>query len=620
MLIKKIIISFLYISGLFLLFSCQTSSGKSGKEKPEYHSSHEQNKQVTALLNGFYARKPHNEPDLGKKVLIFNPSMNMNVVQKILTALHKQQQYNQFGQERYALLFRPGVYDLRITVDYYMEAAGLGATPAAVVINGVVQSTTTTAKGNVTTMFWRSAANFQVNPTGTLYWAVSQAAPLRRMYIKGDLHLDKSGWASGGFLADSIITGKTGTYSGQQWFSRNTRFGSWYGGNWNITFTGCQNTPAQNWPDRPYTKIKATPVIREKPFLTVNQKGKYNIFIPDIQRFTKGVSWQREAPPGSLIPLSAFHIALPDKDNAASLNKALDSGQHLFFTPGIYKLDQPVVIKNKNTVIFGLGLPTLIPAQGKPALITADKGGIIISGIVADAGPVCSPVLIRIGPKNSSGRHEHNPLTMHDIFVRVGGPQPGRTKSAVIINSSDVIADHFWLWRADHGTGVGWQKNTCAHGLIVNGDNVTIYGLFNEHFQEYQTLWHGNNGRTYFYQSELPYDPPSPAKWRPDHNSKGYASYKVSDRVKTHKAYGLGIYSFFGVSSGRDYDIRADNAVAVPAAAGILIKHIAVFSAGFGGFDNIINQKGPSTKSGEVKWYDQFRPAPDPFSDRYPPY
>ena len=68
----------------------------------------------------------------------------------------------------------------------------------------------------------------------------------------------------------------------------------------------------------------------------------------------------------------------------------------------------------------------------------------------------------------------------------------------MVINSKDVCIDHIWLWRADHGNGVGWDKNKAANGLIVNGDNVLIYGLLNEHFQEYQTLWNGNNGRVYF--------------------------------------------------------------------------------------------------------------------------
>ena len=70
------------------------------------------------------------------------------------------------------------------------------------------------------------------------------------------------------------------------------------------------------------------------------------------------------------------------------------------------------------------------------------------------------------------------------------------------------MADQIWLWRADHGAGAAWATNPTKNGLVVNGENVTIYGLFNEHHEEYQTLWNGNGGRVYFYQSELPYDVP----------------------------------------------------------------------------------------------------------------
>ena len=78
---------------------------------------------------------------------------------------------------------------------------------------------------------------------------------------------------------------------------------------------------------------------------------------------------------------------------------------------------------------------------------------------------------------------------------------------------NDTIIDHTWIWRADHGTGVGWDSNLSDNGLVVNGDHVTTYGLFVEHHQQFQVLWNGNYGRTYFYQSEIPYDPPDQASY-----------------------------------------------------------------------------------------------------------
>src|SRR5207253_7523621 len=137
--------------------------------------------------------------------------------------------------------------------------------------------------------------------------------------------------------------------------------------------------------------------------------------------------------------------------------------------------------------------------------------------------------------------HPNDPIVLSDIFCRAGGAAPGAARCFVTINANDVIGDNFWLWRADHGNGAGWTTNANRNGLIVNGANVTVYGLFVEHCQEYQTLWNGNGGRMYFYQSEMPYDPPNYEAWSHD-GVHGYASYKVADSVTTHQAWGLGIY------------------------------------------------------------------------------
>lgn len=109
------------------------------------------------------------------------------------------------------------------------------------------------------------------------------------------------------------------------------------------------------------------------------------------------------------------------------------------------------------------------------------------------------------------------------------------------------------------------------NGLIVNGDNVTVYGLFCEHFQEYQTLWNGNNGKVYFYQSEMPYDPPTVDSWK--HGSVGgYASYKVSDKVTSHEAWGLGIYCVFYKAP-----VIVDNTIETPVAIEEQIHHTIIF-------------------------------------------
>lgn len=543
----------------------------------------------------------------GKNVLVFDDSMDLDSIKMTLEALHEQQKYNEFGSERYALLFKPGTYDLDVTVDYYVQSLGLGRYPEDVTINGAVQSTSSTSDNKVTTMFWRGAENFKVVPKDgeMIYWAVSQAAPYRRMHVAGDINFDKGSWASGGVLANSVVEGRAGLTTGQQWMTRNSSIGSWEGGNWNRVFVGVEGAPNDTWPTEPTTVIDKTPVVREKPFLTYTESGEYAVFVPELLRETSGPSWINRDEKGELIPITDFHIAFPDKDNSISINQALANGKHILFTPGIYELDETLTITNPNTVILGLGLPTLIPQNGEIAVATHDIPGIKLAGFMVDAGPDLSPSLIQIGTKDSDEDFSGNPISLHDIYCRVGGAVVGQAETTVTINSNYVIGDHFWLWRADHGTGTEWMDGQNKHGLVVNGDHVTIYGLFNEHFQGYQTLWKGEYGRTYFYQSEIPYSPPSLEVWN-DNGKPGYASYKVADSVEKHNAYGLGIYSFFRGEPTVSNNVRLENAMEVPDNSGIVITHISTFAELNGGINHSINGLGESTEVGELKLYDGF--------------
>jgi hypothetical protein len=328
--------------------------------------------------------------------------------------------------------------------------------------------------------------------------------------------------------------------------------------------------------------------------------------LPALEKETSGPTWINGEEKGELIPLTSFRVVSPEKDNAASINQALAKGKHILFTPGIYEMNETLTITRPNTVLLGLGLPTLIPQNGKVALKTDDVPGVILAGFMVDAGPELSPTLIQIGPEDANGKYVDNPISLHDIYCRVGGAVVGQATSAVTINSHYVIGDHFWLWRADHGIGTQWMDGQNKHGLVVNGDHVTIYGLFNEHFQEYQTLWKGEYGRTYFYQSEIPYHPPSLEVWN-DKGKPGFASYKVSDEVVNHKAYGLGIYSFF--SGGRTVanNVRLENAMEVPGNSGVEITHISTFAGLHGGINHSINGLGPKAENNTLRQYDGFK-------------
>jgi hypothetical protein len=478
------------------------------------------------------------KPDFGPNVLIFNPSMPSSTMQRRIDDVYRTQQHNEFGAERNALMFLPGAYKLDIPIGFYTEVLGLGVSPDDVRIAGNVHSDAALPNNNATTTFWRAAEGFSITPAGgTMQWAVSQAAPFRRMHIRGDIVLHQhSGWASGGWMSDDLIDGNVGAGPQQQWISRNTEWGSWSGANWNMVFVGVPQPPAGEWPVPPYTKVGETPIVREKPFLQVDTAGNFSVRVPSLRTRSVGITWHSGKTAGRSIPISRFYVARPDVDNASSINAHLSKGENLLLTPGIYPLTEPLRILRPNTVVLGLGFATLQPTNGTAAMTTADVDGIIVAGLLFDAGVKQSPVLLEVGPDGGKARHVQNPISLHDVFFRVGGAGVGRAEVNLKINSSDTIIDHTWIWRADHGSGVGWLSNTSANGLIVNGDNVTAYGLFVEHHQQFQVLWKGNHGRTYFYQSEIPYDPPDQASYVSAPGTNGWASYKVANDVSSHEA------------------------------------------------------------------------------------
>jgi len=509
-------------------------------------------------------------PDFGPNVFVFDPSMAD--VQKQVDKVFARQEKSQFGSDRYALLFKPGKYDLDMQVGFYTHVAGLGRSPDDVEIAGAVRTNAKWMKGNATCNFWRFVENLSISPTQIEtpnMWAVSQGAAMRRVHVRGDLLLADHGWSSGGFLADCKIDGDVHSGSQQQWFSRNCDWDKWVGGNWNMVFLGCSNPPAGDWPKHPYTVIENTPIEREKPYLFIDD-GRYFVMVPGLRRETLGTTWATGGTPGTVISVEHFFVAHPDRDNASTINAALANGKHLLLTPGIYHLEGPIRVLYPGTVVLGLGYATLVPVHGTAAIVIADVSGVTVAGILVDAGERPSPTLVQVGDPEAALFHASDPTFLFDVFCRAGGATEGSAESFVKIYSHNVVGDNLWLWRADHGKGAKWNINRNENGLIVNGDDVTMYGLFVEHCHEYQTIWNGNGGRVFFYQSEMPYDPPNQGAWMHD-GVNGFASYKVADNVITHEAQGLGVYCVFWHAP-----VVADRAFEAPVGAGIKLRHMVI--------------------------------------------
>ena len=540
--------------------------------------------------------------DLGANVLVFDPSMGDAAIQAQVDAVFNTQQSNQFGTERYALAFRPGSYNVDVNVGFYTHVLGLGDSPDDVVINGHVTVDAQWLQGNGTQDFWRCAENLCiVPPDGLDRWAVAQAGPMRRAHIKGDLSLWPSPpgnqWSSGGFLADSVVDGQVQSGSQQQWLSRNDSFGSWAGSNWNMVFVGTEGAPAQSFPNPPFTTVAETPTVREKPFLTVDPDGRYQVFVPALRSNSAGTSWASGRAAGYSIPLDRFHVARPG-DSAATLNQALDRGLHLLLTPGVYALSAPLRVTRTSTVVLGLGLATLQATDGNSLIEVADVGGVSVAGVILEAASADSPVLLRVGHGRSRARHTANPTVLFDVYARIGGAVAGGATVTIQLDSNDVICDNLWLWRADHGNDgtVGWSVNPADTGFLVNGDRVTVYGLAVEHYQKYEVLWNGEQGRTYFFQNEHPYDVPTQSAWVHG-TTNGYAAYKVADSVTDHQAWGLGSYCYFDLEA----NIYTDRAYEVPDTPGVVftdLMTVCLNGPGGGGILHCINNSGSPVENG----------------------
>jgi hypothetical protein len=579
-------------------------------------------------------------PDLGANVTVFDPSIPVSQIQATLDAAYAKQVDNEMGTERYAFLFKPGTYGtteqpLQVKVGYYTEVSGLGASPTDVVINGKVEVyNRCLADGGTSNClalvnFWRTLSNLSIHVNGAgqdgcrasaNFWAVSQAVPMRRVDISGgnlslmDYCTAQPQYASGGFISDSnlpdVISG-----SQQQWLTRNSVVKSWSNGVWNQVFAGVVGAPAETgFPTPPYTTLATTPVSREKPYLFVDAHGRYNVRVPSAQHNSSGTTWAGGLTPGRTVPLSDFYIAKPG-DSVRTINAQLDRGKNLLLTPGVYNIAASIKVERSNAVVLGIGQATLTAVNGATPLKVGDVQGAIIAGVTIDAGLKKSETLVEVGPEYGRGDHSsaRNPTTLSDVFFRVGGPHVGKTDLALEVNSDNVLIDHTWVWRADHGVEgftdtQRWNTNIGKYGAEINGDNVTATGLFVEHFQKYNTVWNGDKGTTILYQNELPYDPPAQADWM-NGSVEGYAGYKVGDRVKTHNLYGAGVYVF----NQNNPAIHTENGFEVPNRPGVKLHHIMTVNLSAGVIDHVVNGVGDpadTTKVGAPVYVVDYPPLP----------
>lgn len=498
-----------------------------------------------------------------------------------------------------------------IELGFYSHLGGLGKVPSDVKLGSIFTRPHLSGGANATCTFWRSVENVAV--MRDFAWTVSQSTSARRMLIEStSKYISDVGntnfWGSGGFIADANYTSSRPNWGGQQqWYTRNAVFpaGSGaMGGSYNMVWQGCVNPPKADDANSP---IPATPIIREKPFLFIDKDGEYKVFVPAWQKDRVGVSWSStDMGKGKIQDLLTGWYVAKEGDTEVEINTALKAGKNIFFTPGHYALNAPIQVNRKDAILLGAGIATvtLEPTEKNTwgCIYADDKDGIIISGLLMDSFN-STIYQVRIGAEGANADHSADPILLTDITCRVGGVQSKNIQihTSMQINSNNVVGDHFWLWRADHGSQHGgslrWVRDRCKNGLIVAGDDVTLYGLFVEHYQEYEVLWLGERGRTYFLQNEPPYDAPNQASWSSQGGRvDGYAAFKVANTVKEHRSIGMGSYA---VLTGTDGNVNKKNGFEVPNSPNVKLEKMCITRfAGSGNIQNVINGIGGSTATG----------------------
>jgi hypothetical protein len=479
-------------------------------------------------------------------------------------------QKGQFGIKRQAILLRSGDHgSLTVPVNWYTSVAGVGMRPDDVKIQSFVSKDAYldslwpgSPKGSLEN-FWKSVEGVTTK-TDTL-WAVSQAAPLRRSIIGGDLVLScsdhlcgKNGthYTSGGFLADVAVNGVLHWGSQQQFFFRNSLLHeiNYTTSGQSFVFVGAEGAPVYNSSKvKPLiSSVERAPIVAEKPYL-VELNGEWFIAVPDLVVEARGTAQHEQS---ILIPISEAFVAKAG-DSSEVIQAGIQGKRALVLTPALYGLTSPIYISNPDFVVLGIGMPTLVVTGGLSAIIVGPQAaGVRVAHVLLEAGTplefpdatepllfwrgtngIASDVFARVGAFSYEAEfHESCRVTKADIHARFDG--------------DGIVMDNLWLWHADHDDctkpfGKDPKSDACYSetGLVVNGNNAVGYGLAVEHTKADLVRWEGENGKLFFFQSELPY------RSNPDFGIQGHVGFGVGYGVQSFHGYGIGIYQVFNLYS-----------------------------------------------------------------------
>ncbi|CAE7876198.1 unnamed protein product, partial [Symbiodinium microadriaticum] len=380
-----------------------------------------------------------NPPSWPSSVYIFGPEDAVNgsdLTARIAALLSELNNVTtgHYSSDRKALLFKPGTYETDIEVGYYVQVLGLGERPEDVQFTSAwgVHSKPMGAIPDPGSLdnFWRSAENFHhASPWGML-WAVSQASPIRRIRVDKNLTLSVPGaWASGGYMADMQVGGST-VLGGQQLLSIHAVVLVSHG-------RICVGSPRETLPAEgsktALTNVALTPVIAEKPYITIEATGRYNLQVPKPKFRSVGPAVEE----ATTVPFE--QVRGPGaEDLTSTIQSKLTSGLHVVLSPGIYNLTATLTLTFKNQVLLGIGMATLVaPKDGSPCVLVENAAtGARVAGIVLQAnfafdkatGSPPPSSLLEWGRSGvTAGEADPaNPGVLSDVFARVGGPDTDR--------------------------------------------------------------------------------------------------------------------------------------------------------------------------------------------------
>uniref|UniRef100_A0A7S3KU77 Uncharacterized protein n=1 Tax=Euplotes crassus TaxID=5936 RepID=A0A7S3KU77_EUPCR len=371
------------------------------------------------------------------------------------------------------------------------------------------------------------------------------------------------GNTSGGFISGMDIDGNIELGSQQQFYITGSNFNKIRSGRWNVVsnnnkggYDGRGERYVKDlWEDYPLTQTKSEAnlkapklVLEENVWKVVTDKER--MLVDDFIVLSLG---SNESP------------TVVSEELIQQINEQLmDGAKGVIVEPGIYHLEGTLKVPD-NKVFVGIGLPAFVCQCTSGRCMETGSEGVHIQGIVFDAGVNGkssdeSNILLTIGSSGNGALN--NPSMLQDVYCRATRSDSEQATpqafACIEVKADHTIGENLWLWRGDHDIQsplIPYDVNVCEHGLIVRGDNVKMFGLFVEHFNNYQTVWYGKNGEIRFYQSEMPYFLTANGVQQvvdcthPDTSEiiklEVCASLYIDKSATGFKGEGIGIYNYF---------------------------------------------------------------------------